>query len=81
MKQSKVSSLKANNGHCTYDDWAVILESILLGTQASDDHAELLRGVETVASVKTEESIEIIVRKRTEGITVRACKLLACKFC
>jgi hypothetical protein len=75
VKQSKVSSLKANNGACTQDDWALILESILLGTQASDEHARLLQGVETVASVKGQESIDVIVRKRTEGITVSARKL------
>ncbi len=70
VKQSKVSSLKAKNGPCSQDEWAIILESILLGTQGSNNHAELLDGVETVALVQNNKSIDITVRKRTEEFTV-----------
>ena len=73
VKQSEVPSLKAKNGPCTQDEWALILESILRGTQAGDDQAELLDGVETVASVQENKSIYITIRKRTEVITVSSC--------
>jgi hypothetical protein len=73
VKQSGVPSLKAKNGPCTQGEWALILESILRGTQASDDQAELLDGVETVASVQENKSIDITIRKRTEVITVSSC--------
>jgi len=81
VKRNKVSSLKAKNGPCTQDEWALILELILLGTQASDDHTELLQGVETVASIQEDKSIDITIRKRTEGITVSACNVLVYSHC
>jgi len=81
VKQSKVSSLKAKNGPCTQDEWTLILESVLLGTRDSDSQTELFDGVETVASVQENKSIDIVIRKRTEGITVSAHTLLTCDCC
>jgi hypothetical protein len=81
VKQSKVSSIKAKNGPCTQDEWTLILESILLGTQASDSQTDLFDGVETVASVQENKSIDITIRKRTEGITVGVRTLLTCDCC
>lgn len=73
VKQSKVFPLKAKNGPCTHEEWTLILESVLLGKQASDDRVELLDGVETIASVQEKKSIDITIRKRTEEITVSFC--------
>ena len=70
VKSNKVSSLKAKNSPCSQDEWETILQFILLGKAIEDSQKELLDGVEAVASIDPEKSIDITIRKRTEGITV-----------
>ena len=70
MKRNKVPSLQAKNSPCSQDEWETILESILLGKAVEASQKELLDGVEAVASIESQKSIDVTIRKRTEGITV-----------
>ena len=70
VKHDKVSSLKAKNSPCSQDEWETILQSILLEKAVEDSQRSLLDGVEVAASIEPLKSIEVTIRKRTEGITV-----------
>jgi hypothetical protein len=70
VEHSRAALLKAKNSPYTTDEWESILESILLARVLSDGNAALMEGVESVASVEEYATMSIIIRKRTEGITV-----------
>lgn len=70
MRHSRIVSLQTKNSPCTKDEWEIILKSILLARVFSDGEAQLMEGVEAVASVEENVSIGISIRRRTEGITV-----------
>jgi hypothetical protein len=71
VKQQKVSTFRSKNSPCSTEEWVTILESILLGRANDDSQHELLAGVEAVALIDSQKTIDVTVRKRVEGITVR----------
>jgi hypothetical protein len=63
VKHDKVSSLRVKNSPASDDEWQSILGSVL--------SQEPLPDIQASATVESESSISITIRKQIQGITVR----------
>lgn len=63
MKQDRLSSLRVKNCPASESEWQAILEALL--------NQEPLADIKATATVQSESSISITVRKEIQGITVR----------
>lgn len=69
VKAKRTSTLRLKNAPCTPEEFEIVVLAILRGQSATKVQA--LKDLEVVATVETENSMTLTIRKRTEGITVR----------
>lgn len=62
VKHSQVDSLRVKNCPVSESEWVEILQGIFT--------LEYLRDIKVTATLKSESSISLTVRKETQGITV-----------
>ena len=63
VKHKNIEQLRASHSPCSSDEWESILTTVLHNQESGDD-------VEAVAKLHNAQSVDIIVRRRVEGINV-----------
>ncbi|KAF2755371.1 hypothetical protein EJ05DRAFT_502836 [Pseudovirgaria hyperparasitica] len=71
LKDGNIDSLQTSKNKLPAAEWRLILSHILLERQTDPNERDAIAGIEVVATVSTESSLEIVIRKLTGNITIR----------
>ena len=63
MKHESIDKLRASNSPCLSGEWEAILTAVLYNSEAQ-------KGVEAVAKIHDDRLVDIVIRRRVEGINV-----------